>query len=65
MSESSRRADKLTQDEQVMGALSHATIIFAAAGLIGPLVIWGTQREKSPFVGFQALQAAAISGAVW
>jgi len=28
-------------------------------GLIGPLIIWGTQREKSRFVAFQALQAAA------
>jgi uncharacterized Tic20 family protein len=59
MSESSRGADNLSQDEQEMAALAHATIIFSAAGLIGPLVIWGTQREKSAFVAFQALQAAA------
>lgn len=31
----------------------------AGAGAGCPLVIWGTQREKSPFVGFEALQAAA------
>jgi len=48
-----------TQDERVLAAVAHATIIFSAAGLIGPLVIWGTQREKSPFLAFQALQAAA------
>jgi uncharacterized Tic20 family protein len=47
-----------TQDERVMAAIAHATIIFAAAGLLGPLVIWGTQREKSQFLAFQALQAA-------
>jgi len=48
-----------TQGERVLAAVAHATIIFSAAGLIGPLVIWGTQREKPPFLGFQALQAAA------
>lgn len=47
------------QDERVMAAIAHATVIFSALGLIGPLVIWGTQKEKSPFVAFQALQAAA------
>lgn len=47
-----------TQDERVMAAVAHPTIIFSAVGLIGPLVIWGTQREKSPFLAFQALQAA-------
>jgi uncharacterized Tic20 family protein len=34
------------QDERVMAAMAHATI-------------WGTQREKSEFLAFQALQAAA------
>jgi uncharacterized Tic20 family protein len=47
-----------TQDERVMAAVAHATIVFSAAGLIGPLIIWGTQREKSEFLAFQALQAA-------
>jgi uncharacterized Tic20 family protein len=47
-----------TQDERVMAAIAHATIIFAAVGLLGPLVVWGTQREKSEFLAFQALQAA-------
>jgi uncharacterized Tic20 family protein len=48
-----------TQDEHIMAAVAHATIVFSAVGLIGPLVIWGTQREKSEFLAFQALQAAA------
>jgi uncharacterized Tic20 family protein len=46
------------QDERVMAAMAHATIIFSAAGLIGSLIIWGTQKEKSEFLAFQALQAA-------
>jgi uncharacterized Tic20 family protein len=46
------------QDERVMAAVAHATIVFSAVGLIGPLIIWGTQREKSEYLAFQALQAA-------
>jgi uncharacterized Tic20 family protein len=48
-----------TQDERVMAAIAHATIVFSVVGFIGPLIIWGAQREKSKFLGFQALQAAA------
>ena len=59
MSEETKKAGSPTQDERVMAAVAHATIIFPAVGLIGPLIIWGTQREKSPFLAFQALQAAA------
>ena len=59
MSEEAKEAGSPTQDERVMAAVAHATIIFSAVGLIGPLIIWGTQREKSPFLAFQALQAAA------
>lgn len=39
----------LTSDEKLMGALAH---------FFGPLVaviVWITQKEKSPFVKFQAL----------
>ena len=59
MSEEAKEAGSPTQDERVMAAVAHATIIFSAVGLIGPLIIWGTQREKSPFLALQALQAAA------
>jgi len=59
MSEETRETGSAIQDERVMAAIAHATVIFSALGLIGPLIIWGTQKEKSPFVAFQALQAAA------
>lgn len=42
-----------------MAAVAHATVIWPTLGLLAPFVIWGTQREKSAFVGFQAIQAAA------
>jgi len=47
---------KVTQDERIMAALAHASVILSFWGLIGAIVIWATQREKSRFVGFQALQ---------
>lgn len=50
---------EMTQDDKVMAALGHATIIWPLMGIIAPLVIWATQKDKSDFVAFQALQAAA------
>ncbi len=47
-----------TQDEKIMAAIGHATIIWPVVGIVAPLVVWATQREKSRFVAFQALQAA-------
>lgn len=48
---------EITQDDKIMAAVGHATIIWPVLGIIAPLVIWATQREKSAFVAFQALQA--------
>jgi len=48
-----------TQDERIMAALAHASVILPFWGLIGAIVVWVTQREKSRFVNFQALQGAA------
>ncbi len=46
-----------TQDERVMAALAHVSAILPMMGVIAPIVVWLTQREKSRFVAFQALQA--------
>jgi uncharacterized Tic20 family protein len=59
VNEKAEAADVPTQDERIMAALAHVTVIWPTLGMIAPIVIWGTQREKSPFVRFQALQAAA------
>jgi uncharacterized Tic20 family protein len=48
-----------TQDERVMAALAHASVILPFWGMIGAIVIWATQKDKSPFVRFQALQGVA------
>lgn len=44
-------ASTATQDDKVVAALAHA---------LGPLIaiiVWATQKDKSPFVAFQSLQA--------
>ncbi len=43
-----------TPDERVLAALSHFF------GLIAALIVWATQKDKSRFVRFQALQAMAF-----
>ncbi len=43
-----------TSDERVMAALSHFF------GIIAALIVWATQKEKSHFLRFQALQAMAF-----
>jgi uncharacterized Tic20 family protein len=46
-----------TPDERVLAALSHVSVLLPLVGVIAPIVIWVTQREKSKFVAFQSLQA--------
>jgi uncharacterized Tic20 family protein len=62
----------LTRDEMTMAALAHASIVltFVIAlgsgglgcllGLLVPLLIWLTYKEKSAYVSFQALQATVF-----
>jgi uncharacterized Tic20 family protein len=42
-----------------MAALAHATAILPLTGVLAPIVIWVTQKDKSEYVAFQALQAIA------
>lgn len=44
-------------DERVMAALSHVSVLLPLMGVIAPIVIWVTQKEKSRHVAFQSLQA--------
>jgi uncharacterized Tic20 family protein len=48
-----------TQDERVMAALSHVSAFMPLLGVIAPIVIWVTQKDKSKYVAFQSLQAVA------
>ncbi|RMF26825.1 MAG: DUF4870 domain-containing protein [Chloroflexi bacterium] len=46
-----------SQDERITAALAHAAIILFLLGTAVSAVIWVTQKEKSRYVAFQALQA--------
>ena len=48
-----------TQDERIMGALPHISVLIPYIGVIVPIMIWVTQKDKSRFVYIHALQAAA------
>jgi len=62
----------LTQDERTMAALAHASVVLTfilalgsggLGGLLGilvPLLIWLTYKQKSAYVSFQALQATVF-----
>jgi len=47
------------QDDRILAGLAHLSLIIPFMGLLAPVVIWATQKDKSEFVGFQALQALA------
>jgi uncharacterized Tic20 family protein len=53
---------KSVSDDNLMAAISHAGIILL--GIIIPLLIWVTQKEKSKYVEFQAKQALVYQLAV-
>lgn len=49
----------VSSNERNLAALAHAGIVVPGLGLIAPLIIWSSHREKSAFLSFQALQALA------
>jgi uncharacterized Tic20 family protein len=46
-----------SRDDRLLAAFSHASILLFGFGLILPLVIYFTQKKKSAFLAFHALQA--------
>lgn len=46
-----------TSEEKVLAALAHGSVLFAWFGPIAPTILWVTQRKKSKYVRFHALQA--------
>ena len=51
---------KPTQDERVMAALAQISVLVPFLGVVAPIVIWVTQKDKSYYVAFQSLQAIAF-----
>jgi uncharacterized Tic20 family protein len=52
----SGQATEISSDDRVMAALAHFL------GLFGAFIVWATQKDKSRFVKFQALQSLAFGG---
>jgi uncharacterized Tic20 family protein len=57
-----------TPDERTMAALAHGSAVLnfftGFGGPIAALIIWLTQKDKSPWVAFQALQSLVFQAAV-
>jgi uncharacterized Tic20 family protein len=56
-----------SEDDRVLAALSHASIVANAvnlAGMIATSLIWTMHRDRSPYVRAHALQALVYQGAV-
>lgn len=51
--------ESVAQEDKILAALAHSMVILPVIGLLAPILIWATQKERSSFVGFQTLQAVA------
>ena len=49
--------EKIKSDDKLMSILSHLAILIPNIGILAPIVIWLTQKEKSKFVRYNAVQA--------
>ncbi len=46
-----------SQEEKLMAALSHASVLIPHAGIVVPLVLWIVNQGKAPFAAYQSKQA--------
>jgi uncharacterized Tic20 family protein len=46
-----------SQDERIMAGLAHVSAFVPTVGILAPIIIWATQKDKSRYVYVQALQA--------
>lgn len=44
-------------DDKLMSLISHLAVIIPNIGVVAPIVIWITQKDRSEFVRFNAIQA--------
>ncbi|MGM0368762.1 MAG: DUF4870 domain-containing protein, partial [Actinomycetota bacterium] len=49
--------EEMQTEEKLMSLLSHLSILIPNIGVLMPVIIWLTNKEKSRFVRFNALQA--------
>jgi len=49
--------ENINSDDKLMSLIAHLVIIIPNIGLIAPIVIWVTHKDKSKFVRYNAIQA--------
>ncbi len=49
--------EKISNDGKLMSLISHLSILIPNIGILAPIIIWVTNRERSNFVRFHAIQA--------
>jgi len=49
--------EKISMEDKIMALLSHLSILIPNIGILAPIVIWVTNKDKSRFVRFNALQS--------
>jgi len=47
-----------SSDERLMAAIAHGSVVVTGPGIVVGVLIWLTQKEKSPYAAAQAMQAA-------
>jgi uncharacterized Tic20 family protein len=48
-----------SRDDRIMAALAHGSALILGIGIIAGVVIWVTQKDRSRYAAFQALQSVA------
>jgi uncharacterized Tic20 family protein len=51
--------------ERLTAALAHASLMIPQVGIIVPIIIWITHKDKSKFVAFHALQATLFQAVMY
>jgi len=47
-----------SREERLLAAMVHGAVVVTGAGIIVGVLVWLTQKEKSPYAAAQAMQAA-------
>ena len=55
----------VSSDEKVMAALAHGSVLLMFLGPVVPVILWASQRKKSKYVSFHALQAMGYQALVF
>lgn len=57
-----RTESQATREDRLVAALCHASAVYLFTGMLVPLIIWQSQKDRSPFLRRQALQALIFQG---